>query len=281
MRWIDSHVHLFSENNCDNSGIPLVYGRNLLNTPDLYFDILADKKPEGVVVVDFSKAKDSEHVIKSLDELKAKNIKGAGVIKANLNDARTWEWVKRDDVKGIRLYSIADIPDISGEKWQEMFDILRAGNKHILVFGVGANLLALVKQLPKDITLLIDHLGMPDISSDDKNFNTLLEYAKERGNIYFKGPGYRTSVEIASTAPVAKKIAASLGVNRLILGASDAPFAGPVSDRDTKYAGKQFCEVMDYPKVINFVEELAKNISNDDKDIERMLYSNAKDIYGF
>jgi predicted TIM-barrel fold metal-dependent hydrolase len=268
MRWIDTHVHLFSKNDSDNSGIPLVSEVNLLNTPDVYFEILGTKKPEGVVVVHFSKAKDSEHVINSLDELKQMNANAVGVIKADLNDARTFNWMQRPDVKGIRLYAKESMPDVSGEKWADAFKKVKKNNQHILVFGEGAYLTGLIKQIPDDITILVDHLGLPKISGEDADFNELLSIAKKRGNVYFKGPGYRTSLDVEIVKPLVRKIVESVGIERLMLGASDAPFAG-------------LSDVMNYEKILKFVANLAYGVANDHLDKDKILYGNAKELYGF
>ncbi len=281
MRWIDTHVHIFSKNDSDNSGMPLLFARQALNTSDVYFDVLGDKKPEAVVVVDFSMSKNSEHVINSLDDLKAKGIKAAGVIKADLNEPRTYEWLKRKDVKGVRFYAKDSTPDLSGEKWADFFAGVKSNGQHALVFGGGTHLLGLVKQIPADIAILIDHLGLPKIDGADENFNLLLDFAKERGNVYFKGPGYRTSMDVEKVKPIVKKIVAKLGVEKLMLGASDAPFAGPVLDPSPEYAGKKFAEVMDCDKVLRFTSELAASAGNDDVDVEKILCGNAKRVYGF
>ena len=78
-----------------------------------------------------------------------------------------------------------------------------------------------------------------------------------------------------------RQIVQSVGIERLVLGASDGPFAGPVLDPSPEYAGKKFGEVMDYAKVIQFTEELASAASNDDAGKQKVLCDNAKEIYGF
>ena len=283
MQWIDTHVHLFSKNDSDNSEIPLLYGRQELNTQKVYFDVLGKKRPEAVVVVDFSKAKSSEHVINSLDELKANNIKAAGVIKADPEDDRTAIWMDREDVKAVRIYTRDSEPDLSGDKWRKIFTKVKENSQHILVFGSGKNLISLVKQIPDDITILVDHLGLPQVSAQGKDldFAALLKIAANRKNIYFKGPGYRTSMDIQKVKPIIKEIVKDVGIDRLILGASDGPFAGPVLEESSKYEGKKFAEVMDYEKVIAFTAELADYISTDKRDREKLLFENAKEVYGF
>ena len=283
MQWIDTHVHLFSKNDSDNSEMPLLHKLQELNTPDVYFDILGANRPEAVVIVDFSKSKNSEHVINSLDELKGKNIKAAGVIKADFNNDRTAIWMQRDDVKGIRLYAKESTPDVTGEEWTKIFTKIKENFQHILVFGSGKCLIDLVEQIPSDITILVDHLGLPQIcgKGQDPDFTKLLQIASNRRNVYFKGPGYRTSMNIEKVKPIIKEIVSAVGVDRLILGASDGPFAGPVLDTSPEYEGKIFGEVMDYDKVIAFTRELARSVSNDVADQKKLLCDNAKEVYGF
>lgn len=280
MPWIDTHVHLFSEKD-NNNDIPLLYPLNALNTSDNYLKALNENKPLGIVVVDFSKSKDSQHVISSLDELKQKNLKSAGVIKANLQDERTLKWLDREDVKAIRIYAKESMPDLSGEKWADVFAKLKEKSKHILVFGEGKNLVGTIKQIPDNIVILIDHLGCPDINNKDESYEDLLEIAAKRRNIYFKGPGYRTSLDVEKVKPIVKKIVEKVGVDKLMLGASDAPFAGIVSDTSLEYANKKFCEVMDYQKVMDFIQKLSDSVSANETDVQKILYGNAKELYGF
>lgn len=278
MRWIDTHVHMFS----DNESGPLLLASNTQNTADAYFNSLNGKKPEAVVIVDFSMAETSDHVINSLDALKGQNIPAFGIIKGNLSDERTKAWLQRPDVKGIRLYAKDSVPDVSGEDWKDVFKILEKDKKHLLVFGTSKNVAELITNIPSTITILIDHLGLPNVFSVEKDvdYTKLLEIARKRDNVYFKGPGYRTSLDLARVKPVISKIIANLGADRLILGASDGPFAGAVLEPSPELAGKKFDEVMDYTKVLNFISQLANSVANG-AYADKLLYSNAKKLYNF
>ncbi len=282
MRWVDTHVHLFSSHG-DNADMPLVFAKKALNTADLYLEILGEQKPEGIVVVDFSKSKNSEHVVQSLDELKKKGVKAAGVIKADLGEPRTLQWMDRADVRGIRLYAKESVPNLSGDEWEKAFAKVKKNKQHILIFGSGENLIATIKQVPEDIVILADHLGLPDVFSTngDPTFRDLLALAKKRGNLYFKGPGYRTSLDVEKVKPVVKAIVEAVGIDKLILGASDGPFAGPVLEPTPQYDGKKFGEVMDYNKVISFISELASSVANNGAEKDKILCDNARKLYGF
>ena len=278
MRWIDTHVHLFP----DNENGPLLLASKTQNTADAYFSSLGGSAPEALVVVDFSLSETSDHVINSLDILKKKEIKAFGIIKGNLADERTKVWLKRPDVKGIRLYAKDSVPDVSGGEWQEVFKILEQDKKHLLIFGASKYIAELIEKVPAGITILVDHLGMPNIFAEGKDldFNALIEVARRRGDVYFKGPGYRTSLDLAKVKPVIGKIISALGADKLLLGASDGPFAGAVLDPSPQYAGKKFDEVMDYAKVIKFINQLANSVANG-MYADKLLYGNAKKLYGF
>ncbi|MDA0781498.1 MAG: amidohydrolase family protein [Rickettsiales bacterium] len=280
MNWIDTHVHLFAQND-NNDGIPTLQPQNSLNTPEIYFNELKGNSPESVVVVDFSMSKNSQHVISALDELKKNGKKAAGVIKGDLNNENTLKWIKRDDVKGIRLYAKDSTPDISSEQWQSFLKIIEAEGKHVLIFGTCGYIVELIKQIPKGITILIDHLGLPKLGEDDINFRRLLEISKLRNNIYFKGPGYRTSIDADKVKPIIRQIVESVGHDKLILGASDAPFAGPVLESTPEYAGKKYCEFMNYNNVLSFIKEISEYACTNDSEKQKVLYGNAKEIYGF
>jgi len=277
-RWIDTHVHLFPDN--ENGLSPK--NASGINTADIYFSSLHKNVPEAVVVVDFSMSETSDHVITSLDALKKKQIKAFGIIKGNLTDERTIGWLKREDIKGIRIYAKDSVPDTSGDAWREVFKILENNNKHLLIFGASKYVSQVIEQIPTGITILVDHLGMPNVFCEGKDieFSQLLEISRKRGNVYFKGPGYRTSLDISKVKPIIGKIVATLGADKLLLGASDGPFAGAVLDPSPQYAGKKFDEVMDYDKVIKFINQLANSVANG-VYTDKLLYGNAQKLYGF
>lgn len=292
-QWIDTHVHLFPESDSEKELPRLSFFRNQVNTPSVYKAANGNKPPAAAVVVHFSKAPDSVHVIETLDGAKSTDIPLAGIIKADVTDPRVFDWVLRDDVKGVRVYAKESVPDFSDKAaWDKLWNLVRSQGKHILVFGNAPYLHATIKQLPQDITLVIDHLGLPDVTKGDSDhdFRSLLADMKTRnaqaGAVYYKGPGYRTSLDVKKVQPFVTAIMDALGADRLMLGASDAPFAGPALEADVRYHGKPLSTLTDFAGITAYTETLAKGaaeaLSLNAQDVQfRTHYRNAAVLYGF
>lgn len=291
MQWIDTHVHLFTEAT-KGEAPALIDGK--VNTTKHYLQSFGENAPTGIVVVDYSKATSSAHVVATVEALVAQRVPTRGIIRANLADANTWEWLKHPHIAGARLYALAEVPDFSADKagYDRLFTQLRARKQHLCLFGKPANLRALMKQIPDDITLLIDHLGMPDAlqGANQHDYNQLLADCaarnKSAGAVYFKGPGYRTSFDHARTAPFLQLIIEKLGDTQLMLGASDAPFAGPVMEASAPYAGKNNTDFMSYSAILPWLTTLVEKLVPAQKKSAEMLqmqllYSNAQKLYGF
>ena len=290
-QWIDTHVHLFTEATKGDAPA-LIDGK--VNTCDEYLAGFAATPPAGLVVVDYSKSTSSQHVMVTVEELAKKGVAAKGIIRANLADDNTWEWLRHPQIAGARLYALADVPNFSANKagYDKLFTALRSRGQHLAVFGKPANLRALVKQIPEDITLLIDHLGMPDAlaGTNQHEYNQLLADLASRnktaGAVYIKGPCYRPSFEIARTAPLLQLAIDKLGASQILLGASDAPFAGPVMEASAPYAGKNNTDFMSYAKILPWLNALVEKVAADSQksfDLLQMqlLYSNAQKLYGF
>jgi predicted TIM-barrel fold metal-dependent hydrolase len=290
-QWIDTHVHLFTEAT-KGEAPALIDGR--INSTEHYLQAFAPQSPAGVVVVDYSKATSSAHVVATVDELTQRGIPARGIIRANLTDANTWEWLKHPQVAGARLYALAEVPDVGAnrEGYLRLFNALRSCGQHLCLFGKPGNLRALIKQLPEDLTLLIDHLGLPDAiqGPNQHDYAQLLADCaarnKSSGAVYFKGPGYRTSFDAARTAPFLQAIIDKLGDSQLMLGASDAPFAGPVMEASAPYAGKNNLDFIGYATILPWLTSLIEKLADSQKKSAEMLqmqllYSNAQKLYGF
>tara|TARA_B100000989_G_scaffold230437_1_gene177286 strand:- start:205 stop:1098 length:894 start_codon:yes stop_codon:yes gene_type:complete len=294
MQWIDSHIHLFTAQESTVTSAPPFVPENAINTPALYLRHVSQHPPKGVVVVDFSRAEDPAHVVNSLDALHAQGMPAKGIVRGNVHDEQTHHWLQRDDIAGIRLYAVANIPNLAQDKakWDRIFNTLRHRGQHILVYGVAPYLRKLIEQLPEDIPLLIDHLGMPKShkGASDPEFQALLSLMAARARtaapVYFKGPGYRTALSPHAAAPFVADIIHKLGTEAVLLGASDAPFAGPASDTSSLDHGKPHASLFDYHSVMDYVEALAQEtarlLGTDEKALsEQLLYKNAADLYGF
>lgn len=287
--WIDTHVHLFP---APADGTPLMpHHGSRPNTPEVYLKELGQDAPAGIVVVHFSKAPDSTHVIGALEALKGK-APAAGVIKADINDPRTFEWIRRADVKGVRVYAKESAPDFSDrEAWNRLWSLVRAEKKHILVFGSAPFLRPTLAQLPQDIPVLIDHLGLPDAEkgASDAEWNALLADVVSRNRTaapaYFKGPGYRTSISPQKVQPFVNAIVKALGAEYLLLGASDAPFGGPATEKDSRYHDKPLGHFASLQWMRDYTRLLAENAVADSglpsDTVAKSLHGNAREIYGF
>jgi|GEM_PF-2463626 len=294
-RWIDTHTHIFSQRCEDETTVfNLPESRKLCNA-QTYMDAFGKKAPAGVVVADFSKGRTSEHVICALDDFKHMGVPAKGIIKANPFDTRTTEWLKRPDIAGVRFYALTDVPNLSEHKafWDKTFTDMRRRGQHILAFGGGDNLLQLIAQLPQDITLLIDHLGLPNAEAGecDHAYQLLLARLKARREqggapAFIKGPGYRTSMQIAKVQPFVNKVYDMLGAEALMLGASDTPFLGPVMGYAPEYTGKTYPDFMTTQGSMDFIQALVEGLAEHsgaslDEISRKVLHDNAEHVYDF
>jgi hypothetical protein len=170
--------------------------------------------------------------------------------------------------------------------------VLRQRGQHLAIFGKPANLRAVLGQVPSDITVLIDHFGMPDAlaGTNQHDYNQLLADIATRNKTaaptYIKGPGYRTSFDLARTAPFLALMIEKIGAAHILLGASDAPFAGPVMEASSPFAGKNNTDFMSYAAILPWLNGLvARTAEISGKSFEmlqmQLLYSNAQKLYGF
>lgn len=286
-RWIDTHVHLFPAPATDTPAMP--HHGNRSNTPETYLSELGEDAPAGIVVVHFSKAETSQHVIGALDALKGK-APAVGVVKAV--DPLVFDYILRDDIRAVRIYAKDGVPDFSNTQgWNRLWNQVRSRGKHILLFGDAPHLRKTVALLPQDIPLVIDHLGSPNAEKglNDHEWQRLLADLKTRARhtpVYFKGPGYRTSLSREKVQPFVNAIIQSFGVDRLLLGASDAPFAGPSGEADPRYHNRPLGLFADLHWMRNYTRELARHAAqelglDEAATVEKLLHANAAALYGF
>ncbi|WP_082423723.1 amidohydrolase [Pseudomonas sp. NBRC 111118] len=266
---IDSHVHFFKEEDLTVLGSDLPYKLPDANPLVDYLSKLESSgiKPVLLNNVHLSILPDSANVFASFDELaqlqlshpgKYDHIRLVGTIKADPDYANEHR-LRHHQVVGIRIV-LHDAPPESVDPgaystlaWTELYDRL-ASHQHVHIYAQSAqtNLLVL-RQIPRKVRVIIDHLGTCQVEkgAHDSAFLQLLQAARERGNIWFKGPGYRTSTDIARVKPFVARILDVLGADKLMLQASDAPHVG------ADQAGSAYSSMFDPASAFDFVRQLA------------------------
>lgn len=284
---IDFHVHLYTADD-----LPINAGELPYRLPEplpvkTYLDSLieAGYKPDLVNNVHLSILDDSENIFRSFEELKRlqaehpqrySGIEMIGTILAD-PDYATIERLSHPQIKGIRLVLHDACPEsitphtYSGDDWQALYARLRR-DQHIHIYAQEpeANLRVL-KQIPADRAVVIDHLGTCRLERgpQDRFYQALLEEARSRGNVWFKGPGYRTANTAEQTAPFTLEIIKRLGHNRLLLECTDAPHVG--TDRD----GQAYAALFTPVSVLQFARSLADITARENHISEQALLNAA------
>ena len=167
--------------------------------------------------------------------------------------------------------------------WSRLFDALAHRKRHVLLYAVDPRVCrAAMRWIPAEIPLGLDHMGLFDASSDAalRAFETTLDAAVERGNVYFKGPGYRAATDPMRVAPAVRRVMEKAGPDRLLLGATDAPNVGTEST-----SGVPFREwFADVPSVMRYTQQLAEAacqepISGVRVEPGHLLQENALNLY--
>ncbi|ESW94767.1 hypothetical protein X769_31725 [Mesorhizobium sp. LSJC268A00] len=245
---IDAHAHFYTAEDLARVQDRLPYALPAPHPLSAYLDALIDAGVELTLLnnVHLSILPDSENVFASFDELAGLQdrdplrygcVRLVGTILADPLYANA-ERLAHPQVQGVRIVLHDATPEAIGDDaytgadWPQLFARLRA-DQHVHVYAQEAAVnLKVLRQLPERVPVLIDHLGTchPERGVDDRAFAALLREAIERGNVYFKGPGYRTAIDAAAALPFAVQIVERVGAHRLLLEASDAPHVG--ADRE-------------------------------------------------
>lgn len=243
-RRIDGHVHFYTEADLARVAGPVPYALPAPHSITAYLDGLIDKghTPKLLNNVHLSILPDSENVFASFAELAALQARdperyGAirlwGTIKADPDYADTAR-LSHPQVAGIRIVLLDAAPETvsddayCGAEWQALFARLRP-DQHVHVYAQqAATNLKVLRQVPGHLRVIIDHLGSgyTEEGCDSPAFYDLLTEARRRGNVWFKGPGYRTSIDVDNVVPFAVRIVRDVGASRLMLEATDAPHVG-------------------------------------------------------
>lgn len=270
---IDSHVHFYTEADLEKVAGKLPY---TLPKPHSLTGYLAQLSKNNVLPrflnnVHLSILPDSENVFASFEELKDlqardpatySGIRLVGTIKADPAYA-TQVRLAHPQVAGIRIVlhdakpgSVRD-GAYSDTAWNALYDRLR-DHQHVHVYAQEAETnLRVLRQIPRHVRVMIDHLGSCHASrgAEEEAYVSLLREARERGNVWFKGPGYRTSTDVEKVLPFASRLISELGAGKLILEATDAPHVGADSD------GIDFARSFDTAGAFGFVQDLAERLS--------------------
>lgn len=136
-------------------------------------------------------------------------------------------------VAGVRLMLGASTPDVvdrqmnpAGSRWRSLRGALARSGKHFTTMCTNKeSAVRLLGIIPPEIPIGFDHLALGHAETDarEPGFRDLLRAARERGNVYFKGPGYRTSMDPQAVAPMIAAIVRECGPHSVLLGATDAP----------------------------------------------------------
>lgn len=252
---IDAHVHFFTLRDLQRAGTRLPYALPAPHSLGGYLDRLIGAGVRMALLnnVHLSILPDSSHVFASFAELaqlqrrdpgRYGGIRLVGTILADPAYA-TAQRLAHPQVQGVRIV-LHDTPAdairddaYTGPDWQALFHRLR-GDQHVHIYAQHAQAnLKVLRQLPPLARVLIDHLGTyhAERGADEPAYAELLDEARRRGNVYFKGPGYRTATDPAVVAPFATRIIERVDPGRLLLEASDAPHVGRAA-RGSAYADR-------------------------------------------
>lgn len=272
---IDSHVHFYTSEDLRRVAGSLPYTLPEPHPLTAYLDTLIDAgvTPTLINNVHLSILPDSENVFASFDELKQLqathpqrygDVKLVGTIKAEPAYA-TEERLAHPQVIGARIVLHDARPEtvsatcFSDESWLALYArLLPHQHMHIYAKEAETNLRVL-RQIPRDVRVIIDHLGTCHRERDiiEPAYIELLAEARERGNVWFKGPGYRTSIHPRETARFVSQIVYAVGADKLLLEATDAPHVG------TDNQGLPYSEPFDLSKAFNFVDAVANHVSKE------------------
>ncbi|MCK1788888.1 amidohydrolase family protein [Pseudomonas violetae] len=272
---IDSHVHFYTSEDLRRVAGSLPYTLPQPHPLTAYLDTLIDAgiTPTLINNVHLSILPDSENVFASFEELKSLQttdplrygcVKLVGTIKAEPAYA-TQERLSHPQVIGARIVlhdarpeTVADTQFCDGQ-WSAFYSRLLP-HQHLHIYAKEAETnLCVLRQIPRDVRVIIDHLGTCHRKRDitEPAYIALLAEARDRGNVWFKGPGYRTSVHPEETARFVTQIVCAVGADKILLEATDAPHVG------TDNQGAPYSDLFDLSKAFNFVDAVANNVSKE------------------
>jgi predicted TIM-barrel fold metal-dependent hydrolase len=273
IRRIDSHVHFYTAQDLHRVADALPYDLPEPHPLTACLDKLIDAGIAPVLInnVHLSILPDSQNVFASFEELKnlqAGNparyggIKLVGTIKAEPVYA-TKERLEHPQVIGARIVlhdakpQTVSSTDYCDEQWLAFYARLLP-HQHVHLYAKEAETnLRVLRQIPDDVRVIIDHLGSchSERGPTEPAYVALLAEARRRGNVWFKGPGYRTSVNPMEVAAFVTHIVGAVGADKMLLEATDAPHVG------TDNNGVPYAELFDSFDAFDFVDAVAQQVS--------------------
>lgn len=269
----DSHVHFFTSKDLRRVAGSLPYALPEPHPLTAYLDKLinAGIAPTLLNNVHLSILPDSENVFAAFEELKnlqANNpqryggVTLVGTIKAEPAYA-TQKRLSHPQVVGARIV-LHDAPpqtvsdkQFSEGQWSAFYRRLRP-HQHLHIYAKEAETnLRVLRQIPRDVRIIIDHLGTchSERGVSEPAYIALLAEAAARGNVWFKGPGYRTCVDPEEAGRFVTQIVRAVGADKILLEATDAPHVG------TDNKGVAYSALFNPSKVFNFVDAVALHVS--------------------
>lgn len=269
---IDSHVHFYTTDDLHRVAGSLPYALPAPHPLTAYLDKLIDAgiSPTLINNVHLSILPDSENVFASFEELKRLQathpqryggVRLVGTIKADplyANDER----LAHPQVIGARIVLHDARPQTvsatcySDEQWSAFYARLHP-HQHLHIYAKEAETnLRVLRQIPEGLRVIIDHLGSchSERGPAEPAYVALLAEARRRGNVWFKGPGYRTCVHPEETARFVIQIVGAVGADKIVLEATDAPHVG------TDNAGAPYAGLFDPNKAFSFVDAVANHV---------------------
>ncbi|MGF1453702.1 MAG: amidohydrolase family protein [Opitutales bacterium] len=196
----------------------------------------------------------------------------------------------KPEVVGVRLFPAkADIETFRAKAsypsaaWDRLFAYFSEHRKQVhLRADDPATIQYLFETIPPEIPVMMDHLALPGVQDPQSaELSQVLTAAARRGNVFFKGPGFRTSRDPVVAAPICLEILRHCGPQSLLLGATDAPWVW--SDAAS---GRPLQE--HYPDVktaFDYVHRLARELATISADVvpvtvEALVATNALAAFG-
>ena len=267
---VDVHVHFYDAGHLRSATLPVGYTCPRAYEPEAHLQALAREGPVPLVVsVYMSVFPGPAHVLDSLDRFETLRqhdphlwgrTRMLGVVNADPDQAGNG-LLEDPRILGVR-FTLHRLDPAAFERryhtkasraWDRLFNVLADRGQHVLLYAVDPRVCrAALRWIPPEIPVGVDHLGLFDLPADGTapDFEPTLESAVNRGNVYFKGPGYRAAPDPERVAPHLRKVLEAVGPHRVLLGATDAPNVGtdPASGASFRDRFPDVYSVTDYTR---------------------------------